>query len=891
MTQILRLLAAAFVLIALCVLPSPVDAQGATGPIAPEKIAALDTQLAEADENASSARKKLALRRVIREAEALIEQQPEAPNRFEVLGVMFRCQRELIELEDSTANRSAFLDTCRRLAEAPNDYAAIRLDADLLLSQAELARQGADRRARADALRPLVERYRDTEVEVKVVRIALLMALEFGDVALSEHLRDVIAERFPGDIEMIKFQREKLAGQVFGAPFIGVFERPGGGEMRFPMDTLGQTTAVFFWSKDNGGVEHLKELAAVWQTKKQEAAGRLTFVSINLDELPDAGESILREQGLDWPALRLEGGRDSDVYQAYARRDPAIISVSTSGYAALFMAGGNSDTNGYERWLNSSLARNWTQPRYTGQFQSLLAGEFLILDPRGTFDPALPPELAALSSDSEKQPALATTDKSVPAETLRAIQACFIAPPMRYRTPFDEVRANYEKAEALCREAIAAHPEAPNLWVVRNRRVVALMGLWKLTADNTYLDRAAAEAQAALDAGMPAGTDTAARLCLARQALHAKEADAVAIIEAFAPLGAEQSSGPRLAAAALLAMEVGDRRLHERYRQAVIDDYIDHPMLWTASAFMLDRYHRYWLYHPPFVAGWTYGRRQGHFLAIGTPDDAERSFQAEFTTLDGQVIKLPDASGGKWTVVSFASPSPSGKDGEVRYTTGHDYLSRYGANYAATRPVEDVNLIAAVVGEDASAVQQALEARKTPYPFPTVMVPGGLSNPSVNRLGLLAEDERPNLVILRPDGGIAAVLSGLTMSAQNGNVVENVIEWHDEQAVDAALARGDLGEAKRLAFTFAPVEDPAAADPKKRPKVISVPHRRSRLKVYMAMQDWPSAMADAEEVYLEVHRKAGWLSMRTDELDEIERLKAEVERRLEGQTPAASRTP
>ena len=26
------------------------------------------------------------------------------------------------------------------------------------------------------------------------------------------------------------------------------------------------------------------------------------------------------------------------------------------------------------------------------------------------------------------------------------------------------------------------------------------------------------------------------------------------------------------------------------------------------------------MYQPPFVAGWTYGRRQGHFLAIGTPE-------------------------------------------------------------------------------------------------------------------------------------------------------------------------------------------------------------------------------------------------------------------------------
>ena len=47
----------------------------------------------------------------------------------------------------------------------------------------------------------------------------MLMALEFGDARLVSHLREVIAERFAGDPDMINFQRDKLGGQVFGAPF------------------------------------------------------------------------------------------------------------------------------------------------------------------------------------------------------------------------------------------------------------------------------------------------------------------------------------------------------------------------------------------------------------------------------------------------------------------------------------------------------------------------------------------------------------------------------------------------------------------------------------------------------------------------------------------------
>ena len=68
-----------------------------------------------------------------------------------------------------------------------------------LLTQAESARKGADSHARADALRPLVERYRDTDVEPKVIRIAMIMALELGNTKLVNDLRKVVAERFPGE--------------------------------------------------------------------------------------------------------------------------------------------------------------------------------------------------------------------------------------------------------------------------------------------------------------------------------------------------------------------------------------------------------------------------------------------------------------------------------------------------------------------------------------------------------------------------------------------------------------------------------------------------------------------------------------------------------------------
>ena len=48
------------------------------------------------------------------------------------------------------------------------------------------------------------------------------------------------------------------------------------------------------------------------------------------------------------------------------------------------------------------------------------------------------------------------------------------------------------------------------------------------------------------------------------------------------------------------------------------------------------------------------------------------------------------------------------------------------------------------------------------------------------------------------------------------------------------------------------------------------------VKVYLAMGDLKAAYADAEQCYLAVRRRASYISMRTDELEETEALKATI---------------
>ena len=856
--------------------------------ISKETIAELDKALVAAGEGSSDARRRLAVKRVIRDAEKLTETHAESPSRFLVLEFSFRAYQQLIALDDDSENRKALLETARELAKAPDELAGLRLEADLLLSQAGLAKEGANAEARAEALRPFVARYIDTPEGAKVLRLAMVMALELGDSRLVTDLQEMIEERFAADLDMISFQRDKLGGQVLGAPFTGTFKNSQGKAIRYPMDALGRSTLFIFWSNQEGGAEIVKGIAAAYLEQKEELAGRLEIVSFNLDELPDAGESFVRDLGVEWQVLHLPGGRKNPIYEPYVRSDPKLLTLSPTGYTALIMSGttrqkANEDGEpDYGRMFGSMLARQWTDTRYVTQLASLFAGDFLVFDPKGGMDPTLPPELKAQPGTPK---ALARTAASVPEDTLRAIQESFIAPPLRYRATHAEIRASYTKAVELSRKAIAAHPSAPDLWIVRNRLIVALLGLWKSDSDLTQLYQAVAEAKTALAAGFPPGCDVIARFCVSREALRQPEAEARTIIDAMvADSGGDSASGPALAAAALLSLEVADRKRFEDYRDIITQDHTENPMMWTFSSFLLDRYHRYWMFQVPFTAGWSFGRRENYFMSIGDAEESQRKLQTELLTADGKPLRIPEDLGSAYTVIQFTQPAPWSKMRDDGLPASPERAIKPVLDFAATRPDGDVKVMLATFSGDPALAQAELLESRSKLDCPVVSVPGGLANPIIHRLGILSEDTKTNSVLLDKHGRVLTAISGLTSNKDSRTMI-NVIARLDEQAVDAALEKGEIEKAKQFIMALAPPFDPEAVDEKGR-KIAKKPdynlaHLRARARVFIALKDWDKALADAEEVVARQIGTDGGMSLRTDELDEAEALRDRI-RELSG---------
>ena len=67
--------------------------------------------------------------------------------------------------------------------------------------------------------------------------------------------------------------------------------------------------------------------------------------------------------------------------------------------------------------------------------------------------------------------------------------------------------------------------------------------------------------------------------------------------------------------------------------------------------------------------------------------------------------------------------------------------------------------------------------------------------------------------------------------------------------------------------------------PLKKPRY-PLAHLRSRARVYMALEEWDKALADAEEVVQRQLGTDGGMSLRTDELDESEALRDSIREKI-----------
>jgi len=773
-------------LVLFLVLPHPCPAQEPAAPspgIPVSKITALQKELAEAGEASSSLRKRRAYKNVARNGEDLIEDSPAAPNRFRVLGIVFQARKRLIGLDNSDRNREALFATCAQLAQAPDEQAELRLEADLLLSERSLSLKGADVQERTRALEALIKRYRGTTAEAKSLILASQIAPKLGALDLEKTLFNTMKERFPADHEVIQWRRKRAGSAMLEVMFAGSFTRVDGVPLNFPHDLMGHLSIMVFWSQDTPGFElYLKQVKEL----EVQYPGRFDVFSFNLDELPDGGVATLRKLGLDWTVMRLPGGRKHPAFRSYATKDPDGIFVNAYGRALLSPKGAQG-----EKFELS--AERISDERYLAQLQSLFIGDFLV-----TAEP-----------DEPRTPKLA------------AIQNCFIAAPFRYRLKPEQALANYTKAAKLCADAIKAEPVA-DISALRDRRIIALMGMWNLAGEPAYLAEAVKEAKAALATTLPPGADVVARFCLAKDTLRTSEAVKMeAVVSAFLEdCGGAEAPASAVAAATILALDANARGLHERTRATLLAvPQSDNPMLWPVAAYLRDLVHTYDVLRANFIYRHSKRERElrmrGHIANLGGEPRRDRLPEIELKTLDGGTLSLPRNSTGKLTLLVFVEPSadpnaefPLNDDEEGKAKKGGTAatawmrvgLLGHACTLADRHINKDLNTIVAVLSDDADRIAALMKARE--YTCQATMVPGGLANPMVRRLGILSADLTPNIFLIRRDGSIAWQATGVPhvdageFASMLASKVQ--IEVCELEHAYQALEKGDFKEAARV---------------------------------------------------------------------------------------------
>ena len=799
----------------------------------PEKaITGLQEDLAEASEARSLTRKRLAYKRVVRDGLSLAKDSPDASNRWEVLGLALQGQKQLFALDDSRRNLDALIAICNDLLKAPDEYAERRLEADLLVMERELSAKDADVRERAVALEALIARYRDTPGEAKSLMLASQIAPKLEAFDLEIQILSTMQDRFADHHGVIEFRRKSLSAGRIEALFRGQFKRADGTELSFPVDRLGHPCLMVFWSAKTQGFE-----AALEQMNAHEEMypGHFDFYSINLDGLEDWGEGTLRSLGLDWTVMQLPGGRRHQAFRTYGLREPVCILTNAYGYTLL------RPTENYRKdkdgKINPYLVEDVrvTPSRYVSQLQSLFIGDFLVA--------------------GEDAP------EGVPAE----IADCFPQAPHRYRLTRAEALANYRKAVKLCTETLQHNLDAQALPWVKNRRLIGLLGMWKMTGEPKYLEEAVADAKAMLASPLPEGADLVARYCIAKSVLRSSRDKAR---ELLTDLVETPATDKALAAATLLAIDANSKELHQHYRKQLLESRTVEPALWPVTTYLRDRFHTLDLMKVKLTRGERRIRsRYGDFVsprahAINhSLEPMNRPFQEiELQGVDGKAMSLPGNNPGKLTFLLFVEPPAepgadfpviTKKNGEPTRDDTIRKVMDYAMEMQTRHIHKEIEVVAAFLGRDATQAKSIME--KNDWPFRTAVVPGGLDNPMVRRLGILSADKIPNVYIIRRDGTIAWHTSGYPYKSDYGYpfAIRLALKVHTE-VCDSELAYNELAkggfESARKIFSgpFLPEKDERYR--------WRAPRFHGRAVAHFGLGDYEAALADIDEA-IAYHQK------------------------------------
>lgn len=797
--------------------------------ISERSLGRLDEQFDEALDVRSTLQRRREFKNIVRSALSLIEKRPEASNRFEALGLVFRCQKQLLVMDNSRRNQEAIIETARKLMDAPGDYALERFEADVLLSQWQLDSDGATEHQRAVSVAELADRYRNTEAEVESLMVASEIAFNLGEAELLKEFRRTLSTRFTGNAKAVGFLRERFAYKSSSLMFRGRFKDADGETLVLPIDRAGHVYLSCFWSHDTPGVkERLVEIKEL--QKKYD--GRFEVLSFNLDELEDAGKKTLRNWGMDFRAMHLPDGKNNKLFRSCTSSKDFLIRITNAnGYIILTPIGSTYRTYGRLTDVDEYMFITIEEDRLLSSMQTARIGDFLVTDPFEPFDANSPAELAFDTIEPK--------ENSVGADVLKSIQDCFVAPPMRYRLSKQQALENYQRAVKLCDEAINKYTDSDNLWVVYNRKIIALLGCWNLSGEGGYLNLAVRSADTVMGMDVPEQARVAAKFCLARAALRKEGVDAKALLSDFIKdAGGPKACASYVGAAAVLSLDAGLSEFFYKYRDILLDEHLDNRQLWSLTACFFNKFVVSKLFR-----GNYYGSDMRIFVGFREyQKDTEvrpRKFLIELKNLAGEAIEFPKPDADASNVVVFMEQPADKESADLQV----EMVKRLD-EIAKTHVHKKLNFVMGFVSEDVEAIK-ALVRMNNWDASKAAMVPGGISNPHVLRLGIFLADKRPNTFMVTHDGTVLWSMSGMYQMSAGTNAVPSTVkeltQRHDLTVGEAALQKGDFEKALKIFEGSFPPE-------RRKHEYLKNAQLIGRSKAYKGMKNFKEAVAGYDNV-------------------------------------------